>query len=264
MHGLIFETSVCYWQNQPGCYLWNHVNDGVAEWARVVSWLPVLPNALIQWNVSYPRFWSLQTLIFRQLSESTSELKAFWTTDLHLVEQMYSFMPVLKLFPTGFRGCRTTVWLQPLMRGHAVIKKQQKTDLRTLLLFKEKIMRWLRTTFFICLPVRPKPASMNSTYIRFDCRTDLSAYRRQFSIRKYDSSWFGWRPNGFRRYQYSQLSIHQRTMKVFFLCTRSEDHMFFLLLQNTVSCCHVAVTKKSVKIGINWWYLWRWSSQMFK
>ena len=21
MHGLIFETSVCYWQNQPGCYL---------------------------------------------------------------------------------------------------------------------------------------------------------------------------------------------------------------------------------------------------
>ena len=20
MHGLIFETSVCYWQNQPGCY----------------------------------------------------------------------------------------------------------------------------------------------------------------------------------------------------------------------------------------------------
>ena len=23
MHGLIFETSVCYWQNQPGCYLFN-------------------------------------------------------------------------------------------------------------------------------------------------------------------------------------------------------------------------------------------------
>jgi hypothetical protein len=22
MHGLIFETSVCYWQNQPGCYLY--------------------------------------------------------------------------------------------------------------------------------------------------------------------------------------------------------------------------------------------------
>ena len=24
MHGLIFETSVCYWQNQPGCYLCSH------------------------------------------------------------------------------------------------------------------------------------------------------------------------------------------------------------------------------------------------
>ena len=24
MHGLIFETSVCYWQNQPGCYLYIH------------------------------------------------------------------------------------------------------------------------------------------------------------------------------------------------------------------------------------------------
>ena len=23
MHGLIFETSVCYWQNQPGCYLYH-------------------------------------------------------------------------------------------------------------------------------------------------------------------------------------------------------------------------------------------------
>ena len=22
MHGLIFETSVCYWQNQPGFYLY--------------------------------------------------------------------------------------------------------------------------------------------------------------------------------------------------------------------------------------------------
>ena len=25
MHGLIFETSVCYWQNQPGCYLCSHL-----------------------------------------------------------------------------------------------------------------------------------------------------------------------------------------------------------------------------------------------
>ena len=25
MHGLIFETSVCYWQNQPGCYLYFRV-----------------------------------------------------------------------------------------------------------------------------------------------------------------------------------------------------------------------------------------------
>lgn len=26
MHGLIFETSVCYWQNQPGCYLTVHTH----------------------------------------------------------------------------------------------------------------------------------------------------------------------------------------------------------------------------------------------
>jgi len=26
MHGLIFETSVCYWQNQPGCYLFSRQN----------------------------------------------------------------------------------------------------------------------------------------------------------------------------------------------------------------------------------------------
>ena len=27
MHGLIFETSVCYWQNQPGCYLFLYYLD---------------------------------------------------------------------------------------------------------------------------------------------------------------------------------------------------------------------------------------------
>ena len=34
MHGLIFETSVCYWQNQPGCYLYYFVvkgNTGAAK-----------------------------------------------------------------------------------------------------------------------------------------------------------------------------------------------------------------------------------------
>ena len=29
MHGLIFETSVCYWQNQPGCYLYKLPNQTI-------------------------------------------------------------------------------------------------------------------------------------------------------------------------------------------------------------------------------------------
>ncbi len=32
MHGLIFETSVCYWQNQPGYYLYNMLIH--LQWSR--------------------------------------------------------------------------------------------------------------------------------------------------------------------------------------------------------------------------------------
>ena len=31
MHGLIFETSVCYWQNQPGCYLFKSTESSMKE-----------------------------------------------------------------------------------------------------------------------------------------------------------------------------------------------------------------------------------------
>ncbi len=31
MHGLIFETSVCYWQNQPGCYLYIFLKEIVSS-----------------------------------------------------------------------------------------------------------------------------------------------------------------------------------------------------------------------------------------
>ena len=37
MHGLIFETSVCYWQNQPGCYLEGHQSGRIptkSEYSR--------------------------------------------------------------------------------------------------------------------------------------------------------------------------------------------------------------------------------------
>ncbi len=40
MHGLIFETSVCYWQNQPGCYLSGLLcrrDCSSTAWSRLMS-----------------------------------------------------------------------------------------------------------------------------------------------------------------------------------------------------------------------------------
>lgn len=55
MHGLIFETSVCYWQNQPGCYrvLWS-VQKSTKDTLKQ-NW-----NESIQYEntlrLSFPRF----------------------------------------------------------------------------------------------------------------------------------------------------------------------------------------------------------------
>lgn len=47
MHGLIFETSICYWQDQPGS--WNR------EKAEKKATLPSLPLSLVNSENSHPR-----------------------------------------------------------------------------------------------------------------------------------------------------------------------------------------------------------------
>jgi hypothetical protein len=46
MHGLIFETSVCYWQNQPGCYR--------VLWVSKINLAPVRSTGTK--CLSFPRF----------------------------------------------------------------------------------------------------------------------------------------------------------------------------------------------------------------
>ena len=71
MHGLIFETSVCYWQNQPGCYLIQNVRLYSSDWGippdsekRVSIVFEHYKSLDTQWNE-----WTVRrlTILFRQV-----------------------------------------------------------------------------------------------------------------------------------------------------------------------------------------------------
>jgi len=86
MHGLIFETSVCYWQNQPGCYLsgkWIAYNEDAIETIALslmryqthynwcFSLAPHAPHDRSQKKVSYVKL-ALVSHSFRCLDDTSS------------------------------------------------------------------------------------------------------------------------------------------------------------------------------------------------
>lgn len=67
MHGLIFETSVCYWQNQPGYYLQDfrllksHCVSTLRSDRRALIWLHILASA-------FSHYWMHQVQLFMKKS----------------------------------------------------------------------------------------------------------------------------------------------------------------------------------------------------
>jgi hypothetical protein len=85
MHGLIFETSVCYWQNQPGCYLsgkwiaynechWNNCSelDAISDSLQLVFFYCIhAPHDRSQKKVSYVKL-ALVSHSFQCLNDTSS------------------------------------------------------------------------------------------------------------------------------------------------------------------------------------------------
>ena len=122
MHGLIFETSVCYWQNQPGCSLSSRssiqtrvptlrMRSQKGTSTKYIVDLTSLSGlrGIFRLCSFQVMFWASQTLIhfekcFQGESKGTEP-----GSGLHFSSQCYSFLPLLGTFPVRSRWC-CTVW----------------------------------------------------------------------------------------------------------------------------------------------------------
>ena len=115
MHGLIFETSVCYWQNQPGCYLCSHLTTEMVKWNYDKD-----PDEGVLGIDFKMLLCDSQLLIFiNNLDQMRREAYRLTFT------QLYHLVPSMRFwFPRNWRGCSCSkvafpeerhIWKTPTM-----------------------------------------------------------------------------------------------------------------------------------------------------
>ncbi len=105
MHGLIFETSVCYWQNQPGYYLQDfrllksHCVSTLRSDRRALIWLHILASA-------FSHYWKTEALVHDEIAE----FFCTWLSLLRLLDTLHLPSARSWLLNTLSLASATTVW----------------------------------------------------------------------------------------------------------------------------------------------------------
>ena len=98
MHGLIFETSVCYWQNQPGCYLYYFVVKGNTRAAKKGTSPSRTPEFLVLLNVSRRRMQTLKD--YFQIGRRPAVFRWAQSRSTYSNQPRTPFLPSMRFFET--------------------------------------------------------------------------------------------------------------------------------------------------------------------
>ncbi len=119
MHGLIFETSVCYWQNQPGCYSWiwkTKTDLNLSKLEKV--WKPIFPsefhrqqNEMVRpnhcWQGIFKQFFFISSISPRFRGKlMIKSLFRFWSKRIYLGAFQPSLHQTMKIQTTMHWSCK--------------------------------------------------------------------------------------------------------------------------------------------------------------